>query len=420
MCRCSQMHRSPVSATMNLLFFAAPKDVYAFLTKEAYPTAFAPFPPTVWDVPNISTCNDENERATTRTTHALTKKTQADIITMNIALADIFLECLSSQVSASFQQQPSASPTLSSSTCSFINHYGKTTSKDCNANCQCMAADWHPSNGFNHLVLHLFTGAAFASSAGYPMNNIDVVNIGLHIIKCYRMYTKEYKQWIACKAICPCIGKDMNSFKELWTSKIALVNQTAIPASLHGYGMAAINNNNGSVTSYSESIANFGAAYAATQESIKMQGSTIALLQSQVNATQQYCMALESQPPPPIYAQQFQLHAPNNRHGLLRCTGSGRGRGQQNPGYQQPTGAPPMRAPTPYKQFENWHYCHTHAHGGNVDNMHTSATCAKPSLLHNWQASHTNMMDGLIVGMHKTILPSAASHAPPVAHAPHI
>jgi hypothetical protein len=125
----------------------------------------------------------------------------------------------------------------------------------------------------------------------------------------------------------------MTSFKEFWSSKIALVNQTAIPASLHGYGMAIFNNDNGSTISYGKSIANFGAAYAATQESVKMQGSTIVLLQSQVNAMQQYCMALQQQPPPTIYLQQLQQRAPNNRHGSLRCTGSGRGRGYQNLGY---------------------------------------------------------------------------------------
>jgi hypothetical protein len=90
---------------MNLLFCAAPKDVYAFLTKEAYPTAFVPFPAMVLDVPNFSTCNNKNKRATTRAMHALAKKTRADIITMNITLADVFLECLSLQVCASFQQQ---------------------------------------------------------------------------------------------------------------------------------------------------------------------------------------------------------------------------------------------------------------------------------------------------------------------------
>jgi hypothetical protein len=420
MCRCSQMHRSPASANINLLFCAAPKDVYAFPDKEAYPTAFAPFPPMVSDIPNFSTCNDEIKRATARATHALAKKTQADIIAMNIALTDIFLECLSSQVRASFQQQHLCKPNLIfiDMFLWFVNHYGKTTSEDRKANRQCMAVDWHPSNGFDHLPLCLFTSAAFTSRAGYLMNDIDVVDIGLRVIKSCSMYTKDYKQWIAHEAIRPCINKDMNSFKEFWSSKIALVNQTAIPASLHGYGMAVVNNNDGSVISYGESITNFGAAYTATQESVKMQGSMIALLQSQFNAMQQYFMALQSQPPPPIYAQQFQLCAPNNRRGLLCRTGSGRGRGYQNPGYQQPTGVPPMRAPTPYKQFKNWHYCHTH--GGDVNNTHMSATCAKSSPLHSWQAYHTNMMGGSTAGMHKTILLPATSCAPPIACASQI
>jgi hypothetical protein len=159
MCPCSQTHHSPASATMNLLFYAAPKDVYPFLTKEAYPTAFAPFPPMVPDVPDFSTCTEENKRATARATHALAKKTQADIITMNIALADIFLECLSSQVRASFQQQCLREPNLVfiHMFLWFVNHYEKTTSEDCKANRQCMAADWHPFNEFDHLVLRLFT-----------------------------------------------------------------------------------------------------------------------------------------------------------------------------------------------------------------------------------------------------------------------
>jgi hypothetical protein len=249
MCRCSQMHCSPASATMNLLFCAAPKDVYAFLTKEAYPAAFAPFLQMVPDIHDFTTCTDQNGCATARATHALAKKTQADIITMNIALADIFLECLSSQVRASFQQQCLREPNLVFINIFlwFVNHYGMTTSEDREANCQCMAVDWHPSDGFNHLVLRLFTSAAFACSAGYPVNNIDVIDIGLRAIKCCSMYTKEYKQWTPHKAICPHINKDMTFFKEFWSSKIALVNQTAIPASLHGYGMAAINDDDGSV-----------------------------------------------------------------------------------------------------------------------------------------------------------------------------
>ncbi len=54
LCCCAQTQRSLASARMNLLFCAAPCDVYAFLTAEAYPNAFAPFPPEVPNMPNYT------------------------------------------------------------------------------------------------------------------------------------------------------------------------------------------------------------------------------------------------------------------------------------------------------------------------------------------------------------------------------
>jgi hypothetical protein len=48
-----------------------------------------------------------------------------------------------------------------------------------------------------------------------------------------------------------------------------------------------------SVISYEESLANFGAAYAATQDSVKSQASTIVTLQGQMQSMQQYCMNMQ-------------------------------------------------------------------------------------------------------------------------------
>ncbi len=121
------------------------------------------------------------------------------------------------------------------------------------------------------------------------------------------MYGKEYKAWIACKTVRPHIIKTVNMFKMFWATKITLVNQTAI-ANMHGYRMAAMNNDD-SVILYGESIANFGAAYAAMQESMKSQGTAIASMQGQLQAMQQYCMALGQQPPPGIYTLQQQQHS---------------------------------------------------------------------------------------------------------------
>jgi hypothetical protein len=50
MCRCAQTHKTPASKDMNMLFCAATPDLYAFFTKEAYPTTFFPFPKEVEEV----------------------------------------------------------------------------------------------------------------------------------------------------------------------------------------------------------------------------------------------------------------------------------------------------------------------------------------------------------------------------------
>ena len=105
------------------------------------------------------------------------------------------------------------------------------------------------------------------SAARYPMDDRDVIDIGLCIIKRCGMYSEEYKNWIARENETPPIFETIDSFKEYWAGAITLVSQTAAPALQHGYGMAAMDDD-ASVTSYSESLANFGAVYAATQESM--------------------------------------------------------------------------------------------------------------------------------------------------------
>jgi hypothetical protein len=109
------------------------------------------------------------------------------------------------------------------------------------------------------------------------MDDRDVIDIGLRAIKQCGMYSEEYKNWIARENEIPPIKETIDSFKEYWTNMITLVNQTAAPASQHGYGMAAMDNN-ASIASCSESLTNFGAAYAATQESMKSQATTMAAI----------------------------------------------------------------------------------------------------------------------------------------------
>ncbi len=160
-----------------------------------------------------------------------------------------------------------------------------TTAKDHKANRQRMATNWHPANKFDALILRLFNRAVYASNTGFKMNDANVVHIGLCIIKQCGMYGKEYKAWITHKALHPHISEMVNTFKTFWAAKITLLNQTAIPASMHGYRMANVNDDNSALL-YGESIANFGAAYTTMQELLKSQGTMIASMQGQMQAIQ--------------------------------------------------------------------------------------------------------------------------------------
>ncbi len=160
----------------------------------------------------------------------------------------------------------------------FITKYGQMITKDHKANWQRIAANWHPFNSFELLAARLFIGASYASAARYPMDNRDAIDIGLRIIKRCGMYAKEYKNWILHKNAVPPIVETIDSFKKYWADAIALVNQTAAPASQHGYSMTAVDNNE-LLAPYGDSLTNFNAMYAAMQEAIKSQVNSLVAMQ---------------------------------------------------------------------------------------------------------------------------------------------
>jgi hypothetical protein len=149
-----------------------------------------------------------------------------------------------------------------------------------------MADNWQPTDGVEQLVMRLFLGALYASAARYPMEERNIIDISLRMIKRCGMYAKEYKAWIGIKnagqLANPCVKQTLDSFKGFRSNAITLVNQTSIPALQHGYGMAAMDDDGSSIASYSESLANFGVAYAATQETVKSQANSLSTIQAQL------------------------------------------------------------------------------------------------------------------------------------------
>ncbi len=212
----------------------------------------------------------------------------------------------------------------------FITKYGLPQPKIARKNWQRMAATWYPSKGFEPLTMRLFIGASYASAERYPMDNHDVIDIGLRVIKRCGMYSEEYKYWILRKNAVPLIVKTIDSFKEYWANLIALVNQTAVPALQCGYGMTAMDDD-ASVAAYDDSLANFSAAFAAAQETMKSQADSLVTMQNQL-LNIQLCMNVGQQLPSSGYtpAQQQRTFTNHNKH---NSGGQGNGRGFP----QQPT-----------------------------------------------------------------------------------
>jgi hypothetical protein len=117
---------------------------------------------------------------------------------MNVALSDVFLANLPKAICETYE--PIRMKQLNTVFLHifnwFITKYGRTTTEDSKGNQQRMAATWHPSKGFEPLATCLFIGASYISAACYPMDDPDIIDIGLCVIKCCGMYAKEYKNWI--------------------------------------------------------------------------------------------------------------------------------------------------------------------------------------------------------------------------------
>ncbi len=141
---------------MNMLFCAAVPDLYACFTKEAYPKEFFLFPKEVDEVPDFKNCIDNNQCERLKLTHALARKTRADIITMNAALLDVFLPNLPELICNGYNPICMGLPNaLSSSICfsGSSKKNGVTTAEEREENWQRMAADWQPAGGFEQLVM---------------------------------------------------------------------------------------------------------------------------------------------------------------------------------------------------------------------------------------------------------------------------
>ncbi len=209
--------------------------------------------------------------------HVIALKTQKDIVNMNTALIDTLLSLIPMAFKILYKQEQMMDPNAVFHQCFdwFIIKYGCTSAEDCKNKRMAMAANWHPSMGFEVLTLRLFHGITFASLSGHPITDKDTVDIGVRVLNCTGLFAKEYKVWIlrgdnASKT------NDFAALKSFWENSVQIAAFISVLASQHGYGMAATNKDTESLT---DAVSNFGTAYSATQESLRSTTAKIAAMQ---------------------------------------------------------------------------------------------------------------------------------------------
>jgi hypothetical protein len=195
--------------------------------------------------------------------HAILLKMCNDVINMNTALIDNLLRLIPTAFKLLYKQERMMNLNTVFQQCFdwFVIKYRCTLAEDCETNWVAMVANWHFSMGFEVLTLRLFCGITFASLSGHPITDKDMVDIGVRVLNHTGLFPKEYKTWILC-------GNDASktndffSFKTFWEISVQIAAFTAVPASQHGYGMVATNNNT-SAHLLMDAMSNFGMAYAA-------------------------------------------------------------------------------------------------------------------------------------------------------------
>ena len=176
------MHKSPISKKMNLLYVAIDDTLYAHYSGgKAYPDANYPFPPKPNNVPDYTGAIDTNACTAIKMMHRLAQKQCNDIVNMNTALIDAFLDLIPMAFKQSYKQIRIENPNLVF--CEmftwFVTKYGQTWAEDCAANCNAMALEWHPSQGFELLVARLFCGATFANQPSIPSPMTTLLTLSL-------------------------------------------------------------------------------------------------------------------------------------------------------------------------------------------------------------------------------------------------
>jgi hypothetical protein len=248
---------------MNLLYNAVDLSLYThYFADKVYPHEVYPFPDNVDEVLNFTACTNKNKYATAKILPMILLKMQNDVVNMNAALIDTLLSLIPMAFRLLYEQEWMMNPNAVIQQCFdwFAIKYGHTSVKHPETIWMALAANRHPSMGFEVLTLQLFCSVTFTSLSGHPVTDKDIVNISGRILNHTGLFPKEYTSWILYGNN----ARKMNNFvpfKICCENAVQVAVLTTIPASQHGYGTVATNNDVlGQMLT--DVVSNFGLAYA--------------------------------------------------------------------------------------------------------------------------------------------------------------
>ena len=265
--------------------------------------------------------------------HMIKLKSPNNVINMNAVLVDTFLGLIPNGIELLYEQERMMNPNAVFRECfgRFVKRCGRTLTlaEDRETNqTAIMADDRHPTMGFEVLTSCLFRDVTFARPLRSPN---------------YRQ--RQFQQWRPHTQPHGTLHRRVQDVdhprqRPQQDERLHLIRNCiihlSVPASQHGYGMAATDDD-ASTPPLADAVSKFGTAHAATQESLRY---NTAAMRGQL---QMLCLVIGSGQPPRRWRLQ-------------------RGRWRQR--RRQP------RQPPPVKRFENWNDCQTHGHGGDKDSSY--------------------------------------------------
>ena len=197
---------------------------------EAYPTNDYPFPAEVDELPNFSVCNNNNDHAAAKITHAILLKMRNDNDNMNVALINTLLSLIPMAFKLLYEQEQMMDLNAVFRQCFdwFVTKNGRTSAEDRETNRTAMAADWHPSMGLRYSP-HASSAASPSRASWVIQSPTKTLLTSASVSSTAHDSSPRNTKHGSYEAMIPTMR-----FKSFWENAVQIAAFTSVPVSQHG------------------------------------------------------------------------------------------------------------------------------------------------------------------------------------------